>query len=295
MGKVYGYAPETFFKQIQEIFGKKNWRLQKYLYQYNIGEISPYEYVSNIFETLIFYINGNIIVKRDDLAFLSNIINNMKENRRLPLFALYISIEKLFECLELLKDKNYYNKEDMFREFLNRMFFVFNESLAEFAELFPERIETNILNERVLLKIHYDSDKEITFAEYINTFLRYGGYDNKYYCQLSEIQSGSFIEVIIGSILCVYALQILLYGVNGVIVQLTDMISKIRVIRTKKYQKDFLSNSLMGKQKHPEFFENAIDLLKNKDFRDSVKSLASVLTGSKIIDISATDTEESET
>lgn len=292
LGKLYGYAPATFFEHVHEIFGRKNWRLQKFLYQYNINEISSYEYITEIFETLIFYINENIIVKRDDLIFLSNIIRQMKENQGLPLFALYTGIEKLFEEIKVLNNKNYYNKEEAFREFLNKMVFAFNEMLADFAELFPDKIETNFLDEKVLLKIHYDSDKEINFSQYINSFLKYGGYDNKFYCRLSEIQNGSVIEVIIGSILCVYALQILLYGVNGVIIQLTDMISKVRVIKEKKNQRDFLSNSIKGKQMRPEFLENVVELLKNKEFNDSIKSFASVLSGSKIMDVSAAPAEE---
>lgn len=291
LGKIYGYAPETFFRHIQEIFEKKNWKLQKCLYLYNIGEISSYEYIEAVFDTLILYVNGNIIVKRDDLIFLSNIIDKMKESRKLPLFALYIGVEKLFKCLEILKDPNYYNKEDNFREFLNKMFFAFNELLAEFANLFPDKVETDRLEDKILIKIHYDSDKEINFAEYINSFLQYGGYDNKFYCRLSEIQSGSIIEIIVGSILCVYALQILLYGVNGVIVQLTDLVSKVRVIRTKKHQKDFLSNSMKGLQIQPALFESTIGLLKNKEFGDNMKSLASILNGKEILDVSTADPE----
>jgi len=292
LGKLYGYAPETFFEHVQEIFGRKNWQLQKFLYQYNVNEISSYEYIDNIFETLTYYTNENIIVKRDDLTFLSNIIGQMKEKQQLPLFALYTGIEKLFENIRVLDEKTCYNKKETFREFLNKMVFNFNELLAEFAGLFPSKVETNVLNEKVLLRIHYDSDKEIDFTKYINSFLKYGGYDNTFYCRLSDIQHGTLIEIIVGSILAVYALQILLYGVNGIIIQLIDMISKVRVIKEKENQKDFLLNSIKGKQMQPELLVKTVELLKNKEFNDNMKSLASILSGAKIIDISAIPAEE---
>ena len=70
------------------------------------------------------------------------------------------------------------------------------------------------------------------------------GKSKKYYCNLLQTKNGSLIEIIIGSIIAVYALQILLYGVNGVLIQLTDMVSKIGVLRNKNYQKNYLSNSV---------------------------------------------------
>ena len=85
----------------------------------------------------------------------------------LPLFALYQGIERLSDYIIILKEESYYNREDIFREFFNKLFFVFNELLADFAEIFPEKIETGILSEQVLLKIHYDGKEEIDFSKYI--------------------------------------------------------------------------------------------------------------------------------
>ena len=103
---------------------------------------------------------------------------------------------------------------------------------------------------------------------------------------MADTEKGSIIEVLIGSILCVYALQILLYGVNGLIVQITDMSTKICVLKNKNYQKDFLSNSVKGRQRQPEILEDTFDLLKNREFKDNINSFAEVLKSSKIIDIS---------
>ena len=95
-----------------------------------------------------------------------------------------------------------------------------------------------------------------------------------------EEDYSTLIEIIIGSIIAVYALQILLYGVNGVLIQLTDMVSKIGVLRNKNYQKNYLSNSVKGKQYQPELLGNTFDLLKNTEFKENVKTLASVLNTS---------------
>lgn len=286
LGNIYGYAPQEFFERIESIFEQKDWRFQKILYKFNMKKCSPYEYICNIFDTLIYFIDNNIIVKHDDLLFLSNIINHMKESNSLPLFALYQGIERLSDYIIILKEESYYNKEDIFREFFNKLFFVFNELLADFAEIFPEKIETGILSEQVLLKIHYDGKEEIDFSKYINRFLEISGYSKKYYCNLLQTKNGSLIEIIIGSIIAVYALQILLYGVNGVLIQLTDMVSKIGVLRNKNYQKNYLSNSVKGKQYQPELLGNTFDVLKNTEFKENVKTLASVLNTSKIIDVS---------
>ena len=286
LGKIYGFAPNVLFEKLDDIFESKEWKLQRILYRYNIGKYSSHDYIIEIFNALIYFVDNNIIVKRDDLSFLAKIITVMKQTNRLPLFALYQGIEKLSANIIKLDETKYYNKEETFREFLNKMFFIFNELLSQFANIFPEKIETDILTQKILIKIHYDADKEIDFSKYINRFLKYSGYDNDYYCYLADTEKGSIIEVLIGSILCVYALQILLYGVNGLIVQITDMSTKICVLKNKNYQKDFLSNSVKGRQRQPEILEDTFDLLKNREFKDNINSFAEVLKSSKIIDIS---------
>lgn len=285
LGKIYGFAPDEFFIRLDKIFENKEWRLQNALYKYNIGSYAPYEYVIKVFETLTYFISNNIIVKHDDLIFLANIIDTMKKKNNLSIFALYQGLENLGTYMDCLIQKKYINKEEIFREFMNKMFFVFNELLVDFSKIFPEKLETMLLQEKVLVKIHYEADKEIDFSKYINNFLKCMGYNNSYYCHLLEIKSGSIIEIIAGTIVSVYALQILLYGLNGVLIQLTDMLSKVNVIRNVNYQKDFLSNSIKGRQRQPELLQNSFELLKNKEFKDNLASLASILSKSKVMDI----------
>lgn len=293
LGKVYGYAPEEFFNRLDKIFKSKEWRLQQAIYKYNVESFTSYEFIIEIFDTLSFFISNNIIVKHDDLLFLANIIDCLKTSHSLPMFALYQGLEKLGIYMKYLGKKDYINKEELFREFINKMFFTFNELLADFAELFPENLEIGVLQRKVLIRIHYDGEKEIDFSQYINDYLKYMGYNDSYYCHLSETKPGSIIEIIVGSIIGVYALQILLYGLNGVIVQLTDMLSKISVIKNKNYQRDFLSNSIKGHQRQPEVLQNTFDLLKDKNFNRNITSLISALKKTKILDVSVfTDDEE---
>ena len=293
LGKIYGYAPEEFFIRLDKVFQSKEWRLQQILYKYNVGQYSSYEFIIQTFDALSYSISNNIIVKHDDLLFFANIIDCLKKSCNLPIFALYQGLENLGTYIQFLGKEEYINKEELFREFINKMFFTFNELLADFSKLFPEKLEIGLLQHEALIKIHYDGEKEIDFSQFINNYLKYMGYDDRYYCHLSETKSGSIIEIIVGSIIGVYALQILLYGVNGVIVQLTDMLSKISVIKNKNYQRDFLSHSIKGQQRQPEVLQNTFDLLKNKNFNKNITSLASALKKSKILEVSAlTDEEE---
>ena len=88
-------------------------------------------------------------------------------------------------------------------------------------------------------------------------FLKYNGYDESYYSELLKIKKGSIIEVISVVLISVFALQLLLYGINGVLLQIADMTSKIQVIKSKRYKKNLLNNSIEGKQIQPEIIKNS--------------------------------------
>lgn len=285
LGNIYGFAPERFFKQLDQVFQGKEWRMHKLLYKYNIGDYSAYKYVTEVFSSLAYFISNNIIVKRDDLLFLTKIIRVMKKHNELPMFALYQGIENLGQYINLLYDTRYINKEEHFREFINKMCFVFNDLLGNISYLLSDELDTKSLQQKIRIAIHYEGTQRIDFSQYINSFLKTAGYEDKYCCELTEIRNGSIIEIIVGTILAVYALQILIYGVNGVLVQITDMISKINVLKNKNFQQDFLSNSVKGRQRQPELIENTFELLKDKNFKDNINALAAILGKTNLLDI----------
>lgn len=133
------------------------------------------------------------------------------------------------------------------------------------------------------MEIHYDNNTVINFDEIINRFLKYNGYDESYYSKLLCIKNGSIVEIISVTLISVFALQLLLYGINGILLQIADLSTKVQVIKNKRYQKNLLKNSIEGKQVQPEIIKKSFGLLKNKEFNKTLSSFAATLDSTKII------------
>lgn len=52
-------------------------------------------------------------------------------------------------------------------------------------------------------------------------------------------KNGSIVEIISVTLISVFALQLLLYGINGILLQIADLSTKVQVIKNKRYQKIF--------------------------------------------------------
>jgi uncharacterized protein YjbI with pentapeptide repeats len=292
LGTTLGFAPDIFFSQIDKIFANKEWRIQKTVYLFNINKLNSYDFIISIFKDIVFYIENNIIVKHDELIFVLNILKQLKAEEHLPLFALYQGMELLDSGMELLSNNEYYNKIEKFYEFNNGCFMIFNDLLLKLSEENPNYLSLNSEKTHYVLEIHYDSDTVINFDEIINSFLKYNGYDKSYYSKLLNIKKGSIIEIISVTLIAVFALQLLLYGINGILLQFADMSTKIQLIKNKKYQKNLLKNSIDGKQVQPEIMKSTFGLLKNKDFNKTLSSLANTLDTTKIISSTLNNTSE---
>lgn len=294
LGTIYGFAPDRFFDQIDKVFASKEWRLQKSIYLFNIGKLNTYDFVISIFKDILFYIQNNIIVKHDELVFVHSILKHLKTENHLPLFALYQGMELLIPGIELLENSQYYNRTENFYELYNGCFLLFNDLLLKFSQESENLLSLNSEKTHYILEIHYEGNKVINFDEILNKFLKYNGYDESYYSELLKIKKGSIIEVISVVLISVFSLQLLLYGINGVLLQIADMTTKIQVIKSKRYKKNLLNNSIEGKQIQPEIIKNSLDLLKNKEFNKTLSSFAASLDTTKIISANLTSSTESE-
>ena len=71
--------------------------------------------------------------------------------------------------------------------------------------------------------------------------------------------------------------------INGILLQIADLSTKVQVIKNKRYQKNLLKNSIEGKQVQPEIIKKSFGLLKNKEFNKTLSSFAATLDSTKII------------
>ena len=66
------------------------------------------------------------------------------------------------------------------------------------------------------------------------------------------------------TVACIFIFQLCLYGINGCLVQITDMKSKLNILKKKNLPQDYVKQSMLGNQKQPELLKFALDRLDSK-------------------------------
>ena len=104
---------------------------------------------------------------------------------------------------------------------------------------------------------------------------------------MSEVRQGSFIEILTTTVMGVVALQFILYGINGILLQLIDLKSKLKALIAKNPPKYISSLTAHGKQLHPDSMFKIIKnftpekarllmdyakILNNTDFKDETNN-----------------------
>lgn len=260
LGNEYGYAKSDLLNKLSQIYDSRKWFSSKIIYEYNINKISNFELIQSLNEELIRKITVGEIIKQTDIDFFINIVNELKDKKTLPFFALYLSVLKLKETVNEYKDVYYNEIIKMIDYYITVMISVMQEMVFDMYNN-SEYISSYSPNQRILFTIHYEGEKNQKIYEIIEETSKM--FFNAQVV-LQEVRKGTIIEIMLTTVACIFIFQLCLYGINGCLIQITDMKSKLNILKKKNLPQDYMKQSMLGNQKQPELFKMALDKLDSK-------------------------------
>ena len=273
LGEEYGKTNTKVLENIAEIYQLKHWSLAKIIYEYNIGKSTCFEFIEAIHTELNNSIKNKRIIKQIDIEFITTIIYELKEMNKLPFFSLYLGILNLNESILTYENSYYSEIIHLLKNYINSMISLIRSMILdlidrlEYLFLFPQE-------QKVLFSIHYESDRNLEIYKVIDQI------SNKFYgthVVLQEVKEGSIVETMATVAASIFIFQLCLYGINGCVIQMIDMKAKIKVYKDKKLQKNYIQNSVLGKQVQPELLRVVLDKLSPEIIKFLSKLLLSFL------------------
>lgn len=287
LGEEYGYANTDLFEKIVQIYESKKWFTSKIIFEHNINKINNFDLIHELNKELIRKIESKEIIKQIELDFLINIINELYDTETLPLFSLYLSILELKESIT--KYKNVYYKEiiKMLENYITIIISLAKEMLYKIVDEASYLTEYDE-NQTVQFTIHYIGEENLEIYKIIQQASDML-IDSK--VTLKEVRKGTIIEVLLTTAACIFIFQLCLYGINGCLIQITDMKSKLNVLKRKKLPQDYVKQSMLGKQQQPELLRVVLDKL-NTQMVSALIKLFSKCNNLDIIDTSLEDVSQ---
>ncbi|WP_319759050.1 pentapeptide repeat-containing protein [Maridesulfovibrio sp.] len=226
-------------------YERRRWVLQAGIARLNFGIMSPMEFTEYLCLYIELSIKNNIIVKKEDMLFIGNIFNLLLRLESLP----YLGVQSLLkfshryfsssdsigsqnmEALQTLANNLMLNIVSMQDNLANNLSSVGNVELeceAEFIMSFQRELEFDLCN--LLDNVAYIVSGFKTKSRIVNT------------------KEGSFIYYIYTTVAAVFGFQLILWMLNGCLIQLTEVYARVKALNDgppKEYQE------IAQSSKHP--------------------------------------------
>lgn len=267
LGSEYGYANTQLLDKLSQIYESRKWFSSEIIFEYNINKIDNFELIQKLNEELIRKIKAGEIIKQTDIDFFINIVNELKDNETLPFFALYCGILNLKETVNEYKDIYYSEIIKMVNYYITVMISLMQDMVFNIYNN-SEYISTYNPSQRILFSIHYEGNQNQKIYEIIEQTSKIF-FDAQ--VVLKEIRKGTIIEIMSTTVACIFIFQLCLYGINGCLIQITDMKSKFNVLKKKNLPQEYMKQSMLGNQKQPELLKIVLDKLDSETLSSLLK------------------------
>lgn len=201
-------------------------------------------------------------LKSDELEFFIEVLRVLGSVERLPGLAIVRALETMDRVLDSLGEQLPPNPRETramrdFSEELLSLFLAMLDHLQE-ASIRPRR---NLRDARVILSATFKTMPGVSLCELIDKAAEASGFAIEGHATTISVRHGSWTEVISTTLLSVLSLQVLLFLVNGCVIQATELKARMHVLMAKKPTKTYLQEALRPRQHVPAYLAEPLKRL----------------------------------
>ena len=176
-------------------------------------------------------VKSNSILNVDEIDFFIMVIDYLYENESLPLFSIVYSYKLLCDIVNELHDRSNNLK---LREIIVNLQFNINNMTSKLISSYEKETLSAKNNDIIEIMLHYESPEIIDFSKLINRYVTKFGLSEKNEATLQSVKKGTYIEIIATTILGVFALKAIMYGIKGILLEVVDIKKGIKQLSDKK-------------------------------------------------------------
>lgn len=214
-------------------YDRRHWALHSAVSKLNFNIYNPLNFIKDIANYLSCKMQSNEIIVMDDALFVNNIFSLLYDKDMLPYWGLQYLFQNVGPTLKALPKQDNLNYATGNR-LLNMSYILFLNLQGRSKEFLsiPNSIE---LNQRVVCKLKMEIPPEFDICTLMDE-AAFAITKTKMKSKILKTQKGSILYWISTSVGAVFGLKLILFGLNGCIVQLTELFSRIKVLSSGETQ-----------------------------------------------------------
>ena len=253
LGEAQEVPPEgDLVQHLVDLYSRRNWSVGLLVMRLNFQITSRVYAIREYFRVLSERLRAGQVLKTDELQFIANIFFDLQVNHRLP----FLNVVELLELADALIAEDPMTRDDprtraSLVRFANTLSGILKEMLHDFED---HRIQIEALQDRpVELEATFDVRPDLDVAELLNAAADYSRLPVLHRSRTIQTFKGSFVAIVGTTLFTVLSLQILLFLINGCLIQATELKARFRALTGDRLPAHYRSVALSSKQEIPEY------------------------------------------
>lgn len=243
---------EVLFLLLEE-YQKRNWYVGELVLSVNFGLTSTLSAFDKYFSFAYKRFAEFGFTNGDELEFLGDLFHELAHLERLPLMTLLNTLEWCSK-LELAIGGSRETSEsstDSLHTLASRLTFLANNLLDRFEHSL-QGFDLNRAEKSLCIKVTFEHEPEIPLPDILNSLtanLNLGHWSQGFHkSRRIRTEAGSFIDIVLTTLLSVIGFQVFLFLINGCVIQLTELKHRVNVLVRKEPPKSYKDIALSPSQ-----------------------------------------------
>ena len=222
---------QNLIEDILSEYQSRSWILTYYIASYNFNTIDSFAFCVGISNTLEVFTSKQLLIKRDDAEFIVQILRAQFSKNELPwlcVLRLKDEMRRLLHDLEG-KDHSIINRKN------NSVLFVFYNNMCLLSEQFQtalvcatDDLSSHVNDIGIIARFTFKNKPETSLEGFFKEILAASTISTCQSTVTISQEKGSFIEILQTSIYALVLFQIVLYLLDGCLVQATKIRSRLQ-------------------------------------------------------------------
>jgi len=261
---------------IYEEYRKRKWHLGELVMAVNFGLSSTIAAFNSYCSKTLLRFTELGFAKGEELEFIGDLLQELAALKRLPLLSLLNTIDWCANVEAAIAGSTTPSQGSVnsVRTLASRAVLLANQLLDDLDDsVFGLELENPDVP--VYLRATFTRRPSLSLHEQINSITRGAQLGVGETASLVSIKEGSYVEIVLATLLSVLAFQVFLFLINGCVIQLTELKHRLNVLARKRAPKVYQEQALvpvqhasplllsaLGALKH---YANGLDWLKSAD------------------------------
>ncbi len=254
---------ENIVSAVLEEFKLRKWHFKSAVMKLNLNLISPYSAIEEVIASFKLFISKGLIIQQDNISFLNSILEELYNEKRLPFFGV-IAIVDFLKCrLSELDTQTQYDRKlnSSFKMLFNNIFFLMKNMLSHLDQLRLPNCEKLDNDVNVNACITFEKEPALDFELLMFTIAEVSGFPVVYKTKVLRVEYGSIKKWISTSLFSIISLQLFLFGINGCLIQITEIKARWGVLTDEKLPQSYFDVALAPKQELPAHLQKSLKKL----------------------------------